>query len=184
MNRFGTRTISVSLAVLFLGLPLVATPQSKQVPPAPIPAPILSAKRVFIANGGGDESAYDPSQYGGGPHRAYNEFYAAIKAWGQYELVSAPGDADLVLEIRLAVIQLQRERVLAADDSVLYDPQVTLIIREAKSHETLWGLTEHIQVAVLQSNREKNFEQALAKLVAEVKRIAGPEPGSALPARN
>jgi len=42
----------------------------------------------------------------------------------------------------------------------------------------LWGRTEHAQGAVLQSNRDKNFEQALASIVADVQKIAGPPAGS------
>jgi hypothetical protein len=49
-----------------------------------------------------------------------------------------------------------------------------MVIRDAKTHEKLWGLTEHAQGAVLQSNRDKNFAEALAAVVSEVQRIAGP----------
>lgn len=150
----------------------------KATEPAPIPAQILTAKRVFIANGGGDESRNEAASYSGGPDRAYSEFYGAMKTWGRYELVAAPGDADLVFEIRLTVFQLQRERVLT-DNSPESDSQFRIIIRDAKIHQTLWGLTEHAQGAVLQSNRDKNFEQALAAIVAEVQRIAGPAASSA-----
>lgn len=172
-------TNHLKAAVLCLGLaiplqhgPTCAAPQHKSAPPAPIPAQILTAKKVFIANGGGDESRYDVS-YSGGPDRAYNEFYAAMKTWGRYELAAAPGDADLVFEIRLTVVQLQHPRALA-DDSVAYDSRLRLVIRDLKTHETLWGVTEHAQEAALQGNRDKNFEQALAAIVAEVQRIAGP----------
>jgi hypothetical protein len=167
------------LAMPLLSGPISAAPQKKPTPPAPIPAQILTAKKVFIANGGGDESRYDAASYSGGPDRTYNEFYAAMKTWGRYELVAAPGDADLVFEIRLTVFQLQHERVLA-DENLATDSQFRFVIRDAKTHETLWGLTEHAQGAVLQSNRDKNFEQAMAAVVAEVQRIAGP----AAPAKN
>ena len=50
-----------------------------------------------------------------------------------------------------------------------------LVIRDAKYHETLWGLTVNMRVAVLQSNRDKNSGQALARLIAEGKRIAATE---------
>jgi hypothetical protein len=95
---------------------ICATQQYKPAPPAPIPAQILTAKKVFIANGGGDESRYDTAWFSGGPDRAYNQFYAAMKTWGRYELVAAPGDADLVFEIRLTVVQLQHQRVSAGRD--------------------------------------------------------------------
>jgi hypothetical protein len=35
-------------------------------------------------------------------------------------------------------------------------------------------LTEHAQTAILQGNRDKNFEQALAAILSEVRKIAGP----------
>ena len=177
-----TKHLKAAVLCFALAMPLLSgpiSPAQQKKPkhaaptPAPIPAQILTAKKVFIANGGGDESRYDEAvSYSGGPDRAYNEFYAAMKTWGRYELVAAPGEADLVFEIRLTVFQLQRERVLR-DDGTASDSQFRFVIRDAKSHETLWGLTEHAQGAVLQDNRDKNFEQALAAVVAEVQRIAG-----------
>jgi hypothetical protein len=179
-----TKHLKAAFLCFSLAMPLLsgftrATEQKKPTQPAPIPAQILAAKKVFIANGGGDESHYEAASYTGGPDRAYNEFYAAMKTWGRYELVAAPGDADLIFEIRLTVFQLQRERVLADDDPAT-DTQFRMVIRDTKTHETLWGLTEHAHGAVLQSNRDKNFEQAMAAIVAEVQRIAGP----AAPAKN
>jgi hypothetical protein len=173
-----TKHLKAAILCFFLVMPLLAgtisgAQQKQPVNPAPIPAQILAAKKVFIANGGGDESHYEEASYSGRPDRVYNEFYAAMKTWGRYELVAAPGDADLVFEIRLTVFQLQRERVLS-DDSPAFDSQFRIVIRDPKTHETLWGLTEHAQGAVLLSNRDKNFEQALAAIVAEVQRIAGP----------
>jgi hypothetical protein len=137
--------------------------------PAPIPAPILTAKKVFVANGGGDESGYEAATYGGWPDRAYNEFYAVMKAWGRYELVGSPGEADLVFEIRFTVFQPHYRE----NDSPV-DAQLRFVIRDAKSRETLWGLTEHARSAVLQSNRDKNFEEALGAVIVEMKKIAGP----------
>ncbi len=174
-------------AILYLVLAtLLHTPagtaqQHKPAPPAPIPAQILSATKVFIANGGGDESRDEGAFYTGGPNRAYNEFYAAMQAWKHYELVASPTDADLIFEIRFTVFQLQRERVMQ-DDAGAYDPQLRIVIRDPKTHQTLWGLTEHPKTAVLQSNRDNNFEIALAAIVAEVEKIAGP--GYFAPAKN
>jgi hypothetical protein len=158
----------------FLGCgPVCAAQQSKQVPPAPIPSLILTAKKVFIANGGGDESLFDTPQYSGGPDRLYNEFYAATKSWGRYEIVDTPEKADLVFEIRLTLVQLLRTEALG-NNNPEYDSLFHLAIRDAQTHETLWGLTEHAQQAVLQGNRDKNFERALAAIVSELQRISGP----------
>jgi hypothetical protein len=172
MKHLKAAVLCFGLAMHLLSGPIQAEQQKKATQPAPIPAQILTAKNVFIANGGGDESHNDATLYSGGPDRAYNEFYAAMKTWGRYGLVAAPGDADLIIEIRLTVFQLQTNRL--TDDNTASDSQFRMVIRDAKTHETLWGLTEHAQGAVLQSNRDKNFEQAMAAVVAEVRRIAGP----------
>jgi len=169
------RAAVVFLVMTAVGGPLGAAQKSKQAPPAPVPSPILTAKKVFIANVGGDESLFDTPQYTGGPDRLYNEFYEGMKSWGRYELVSDPGEADLVFEIRLTLVQPQRSKPLEVNNPE-YDSQFHLSIRDMKSHETLWGLTEHAQAAILQSNRDKNFEQALNAIMSELRRIPGPAP--------
>jgi hypothetical protein len=68
--------------------------QKDNVELAPLPAQILSSKKVFIANAGGSDLAYD-------------SFYSEVKSWNRYELlVSKPDDADLVFEIIYAVQNL------------------------------------------------------------------------------
>jgi hypothetical protein len=71
---------------------------------APIPAQILTSKRVFISNAGVSttELTYYVAAHTGGANGLYNEFYVAMKDWGRYELVAAPADADLVLDIDLS----------------------------------------------------------------------------------
>jgi len=178
-KRLETTVFCLGLAMALLSGAVCAAQQKKPKDsgpaPAPIPAQIVAAKKVFIANGGGDESGYDAATYSGGPDRAYNEFYAVMKAWGRYELVRSPGEADLVLEIRFTVFQPEHPRGLQADDPAT-DAQLRFVVRDAKSHEKLWGLTAHARAAVLQSNRDKNFEEALGAVVVEMKRIAGPVP--------
>jgi len=169
----------VGLAIWWCGGQLYATQPPRQAPPAPVPSPILTAMKVFIANGGGDESLFDTPQYSGGPDRLYDEFYAAMKSWGRYQLVGAPDEADLVFEVRLTVLQPQRSHPLAGETNPEYDSLFHVAIRDAKTHETLWGLTEHAQTALLQGNRDKNFEQALAAIVGEIQRIASPRQAAA-----
>jgi len=102
-----------------------------------------------------------------------------MKAWGRYELVASPADADLLLEIQFTVFPAQssgRETL----GGIAYDPQFRLAIRDSKTQAILWGLTEHAQWAILKGNRDKNFDQALAHVVSEVRRIAtGPAAGEA-----
>jgi hypothetical protein len=166
------------LAMCFLSGVGHAAQQKKATAAAPIPVQIVTARKVFIANGGGDESR-DGYFYTGGPDRAYNEFYDFMKTWGRYELVAAPADADLVFEIRLTVFDMEPTRGGAIPAS---DSQFRIVIRDVKTHEGLWALTEHVQSAMLQGNRDKNFEQAFVAVVAEVQRIAGQ--AAAVPAKN
>jgi len=116
-------------------------------PPAPPPAPlsgqILAAKKIFISNGGEDGWLdYDPKH---DPSLTYNEFYGDMKSWGNYELVSAPADADVVIEIHL----------LLQDRS----PQLRLLILDPKSHITLWTLNQTPSVASRDATARKNCEK-------------------------
>ncbi len=79
------------LAIACVGVPGLRAQDRKEVLPAPLPAQIFTAKKVFVSNGGGDTLDY----YSGGPDRAYNELYAALKGWRRYELVATPADAEL-----------------------------------------------------------------------------------------
>ena len=73
---------AVSLAAISL-LPLSVLAQSSKQPPpsAPVPQRILAAKKIFIANAGEDERSTTGPLYDGGPTRAYDSFYAALKSW-------------------------------------------------------------------------------------------------------
>ncbi|HKS81513.1 MAG TPA: hypothetical protein VJR23_08390 [Candidatus Acidoferrales bacterium] len=164
----------LAMAAMMWCSPLAEAQKKQAVPAAPIPAQILTAQKVFIANAGGDESPYEGPWYSGNADRFYNEFYAAMKSWGHYDLVATPADADLVFEVQEVMNQEQNAGGWREYTSYVYDTQFRLAIRDARTRQVLWGLTEHAQAAVLQGNRDRNFESALDGIVAEVKRIAAP----------
>jgi hypothetical protein len=149
-----------------------------------LPAQIFTAKKVFVSNGGGDTLGY----YSGGPDRAYNELYAALKGWGRYELVAAPGDAELVFEISFSVpivgeVVSGGGGTLVSSKTVI-DPQFRLVIRDLKTHVLLWTFTEHVQNALLPGNRDKNFDKAMAALVNDLRNVAGqPTPATSSPSK-
>lgn len=134
--------------------------QAKQAEPAPIPTQISSAKRVFVANAGSDAPGFVEELFSGGPDRAYNQFYAAMKSSGGYELVGSPAEADLLFEIRFTVIP-NRD----ANDAVAV---FRLEIRDPKMNALRWASNEFVEWAILESNRNKNFDQALARMVTDV----------------
>ena len=78
------RKIGVTLC-LFLSVYALAKSR-KDIPPAPLPAVVVNAEKVFLANGGGSDLAYDA-------------FYSEMKKWGKYEIVGSPDEADLIVEI-------------------------------------------------------------------------------------
>ena len=78
-------------------------------------------------------------------------------------------------EIRLTVVRLQREGVLA-DDSPATPSFAGHPRREDR--ETLWGLAEHAQGAVLQSNRDKTSSRRWEQLSPKCRELRGQGPRS------
>ena len=164
---------------IFSTIAAIATAQQPKAPPvAPIPAQIASAQRVFISNTGGAsfETVIDQTVFDGGPDRPYNEFYALMKDWGRFQIVSSPGDADLVFAIGWVVTDTGlRLPVLGELHAVVIDP---------RTHVTLWSLTQYVRGALLLGNRDKNFDQAMSMILNRLKTLASPAPASADPPKN
>ena len=153
------------------------TQQAKETFPAPMPSQIMNAKKVFLSNAGGDSHGL----YSGEPRRLYDQFYAALKNWGRYELASSPAEADLVFEVSLINPLIGEypsggEGQTTAFSRSLTDPQFRLVILDPGTRVTLWIFTEHIVPAILLSNRDKNFDQALNYLVNDLRNVAGAPP--------
>ena len=149
------------------------TAQTKQVVPGPIPTQIITAKKVFIANAGGDDPGIDEPIFSGGVDRSYNQFYDAMKSAGRYELVGSPAEADLLFEIRFTV-STSTTKVFKGDSiGSTLDPQFRLEIRDPKTSTLLWAFTEHVQWAILQGNRNRNFDQASGRIVTDVLALGG-----------
>ncbi len=163
------KPLAFYLTVAILGLIQVLSAQQPKGPaPAPVPAQIVAAQKVFISNAGGEslETVIDETVFNGGPDRPYNEFYAAMKSWGRCELVSSPADADLILEISWAL-----------SDTGLRLPvlgQLRLVVIDPKTHVTLWNFTEYVRGAILLGNRDKNFDQAMNTVLGRLKSLMLP----------
>lgn len=165
------RSLFATLLILASASLLVAQGKSPAIPPAPIPSQIPAAQKVFISNLGGEsfETVFDQVVFNGGPDRPYNQFYASMKNWGHYELVSSPSDADLVLEISWVL-----------SDTGLKLPvlgQLRLVVVDPKTHISLWSLTEYVRGAILLGNRDKNFDHAMSTIVGRLKLLSMPPTG-------
>jgi hypothetical protein len=155
--------LKVRFALAFLGLAMIspATLQA-QAPVAPIPSQILTAKKVFISNTGG---GFDARVWSGGPDRIYNEFYAAVKSAGIFEIVPAPGVADLVLDVNVIA------------NPVVW--QFKMDILDPKTRIVLWTKYEPLKITVTQKTRDKNFDDTIDKLAGDLKALIA-QPGAAV----
>jgi hypothetical protein len=165
------RSLRIVTTLLFSATLFAACAVAQQTPPdappAPSPTQIISAKKIFIANADVEGNYARPDIFAGGPNRCYNQFYAAVKDWGRYDLVSTPGDADLVFEIRQTNLGVGG---LA--------PELSLRIIDPRTHITLWAFSTYIDAATLTKTRERNYDTAMTELVNDLKIIATPAPPS------
>lgn len=161
----------LAMAVLFV--PMLTAQEPPEVPAAPVPTPILLGKKAFISNG-------ESTAVTGIPNLTYNKFYALMKDWGRYELVSTPADADVVFEIRFNE-QLGPVRVSQGSGGSPAEPEFRLLILDPKTHVVLWAFIEHVKEAILVATARKNYDQAMNALVEDVKKLVAPPtaPGDA-----
>jgi|SRR5215472_8938337 len=147
--------------------PYVAPP----APAAPVPAQIITGKKAFVSNLGADTSLILPDHYSGGPDRAYNQFYAAMKSWGRYELVSAPADADLILTLAW-VAPPGPSDVFQGKGGSARDPQFRLTIVDPRTQTVLWAFTEHLEAQG--GTHDQGFARAMTRIVDGLKKLAAP----------
>lgn len=133
-------------------------------PDAPVPAQIISAKRVFVANLAGNVI----TGLSGGPDRNYNHLYAALRSWGRFELTSAPAAADVVLEISQVFL-----RKIPSDRPQDY-AGLRITIVDPKTNVPLWRLDQPIEPAILEKNQEKNYNLSMTQLVNRLKALTEP----------
>ena len=148
MPRVNRQVIpAMASIVTLLSASLLSAQDGSSAPAAPVPAQIANAKKAFISNAGEQRDLEGDLRFTGGPDRAYNQFYAAIRDWGNYALVATPADADLVLQVHLA------------DLTGSYD-ELRLTLLDPKSHVTLWTFSEHAATARSQKARDASFDRA------------------------
>ena len=134
-------------------------------PPAPLPAQVVRAKKIFLSNGGGSNLAYD-------------EFYSKMKKWGRYEIAGSPDEAELIVELSYRVVD-EGTRVWSSTNTYnnttqvhsrqVVDPQLVLTIYDAKTKTSLWSETDHRRLAIREKNREKETVISADRLVDDLK---------------
>lgn len=151
--------------VMLLSASVIAAKTRKDVPRAPLPAIVADAHRVFLTNGGGSNLAYD-------------SFYSEMKAWGRYQIVGSPEDADLIIELAYRVenggtrvwsTTNSYDKTTQVHSAQIVDPQLVLTIYDAKSKNSLWSTVDHRKLARREKNREKETINSAERLVEELK---------------
>jgi hypothetical protein len=151
------RRVSAFGLTLLLTLAAGRTAVAQQQPAgAPVPPAILSARTIFISKASG--YSFVPMVTADQP---YNDFYAAMKDWGRYQVVGSPTDADLIIEIRLE----------CASGPCNWGLEATIL--DPKTHAILWVCAETVQYAARIKTNPKNFDKSMAALVADLKALSG-----------
>ena len=145
-----------------------------------MPPAILHANKIFISNGGADSSLF-PVPFSGEATRPYSEFYAALAANRSYKLLGDPSQVDLSLEISLTSFGITY--LNSAPSGYPQDPiaMFRLKIYDSANHK-LWTMTQPVDFALLQKNRDHNFDDAITALLLQFLQVAGKAPASAAPA--
>lgn len=160
--------IRKTLCIVMSGF-LVLTPmlpaQQADSGTAPVPSQVLNAHAVFVSNGGGS-NYFD--LFSGGPNRAYNTFYKQLKQTHQYELVGSPAEADLIFQIRAIA-----PAVSGLHDTVSYNPQVILTIRDPRTNAVLWSESANVRPFGTKSRRDRQFDKSVAVLVDKLAQATG-----------
>jgi hypothetical protein len=145
--------------LLFLVTISVAVPQRapiaqsrKDIPFAPLPAKLQTAKKIFLINGGGSDLAYDA-------------VYSAVRLWSRYELVNTSEDADLVIEFHVGFL------TSGVGPSA---PQFVLTISDARSKESLWSTVEYPRRRATKKTYERVTIETAQRLVDNWKERLGP----------
>jgi hypothetical protein len=154
-----TRVTAISFALLISSMSLGA---QTNPPSAPLPEAIINAQKIFLGNAGETDNQ--------DCLRAYNEFFAGLKSDGHFQLVLDPASAELILELHY---EIRPGHITGASSSVntTFARQFRLVLIDPRTHAVLWSLTEVENNAILQSNRNKNLDAAVAQLLADFKAI-------------
>jgi hypothetical protein len=161
---FIRKSLCLALAWVLVVIPTAQAQQSTSASGAPVPPQILSAKSVFVSNGGGSNYF---NMFTGGPDRAYNTLYAMLQQSNRYQLVSTPAQADLIFEIRAIAPSV------STGDAIGYNPQLILSILDPKTSTVLWTTNDNVRAIGRQKTRDRGFDQSVAVLLDKFGQVTG-----------
>jgi hypothetical protein len=166
--RLRSAFISSAIATALVLVPLARAQDTKAptVAAAPLPEQLGTATSVFISYGGADGYATTVLKRAGDTSLPYNEFYAAMKKSGRYQLAASPAHADLILEVRFTL------PLSDCGKTTSYSAQVEVAILDGKTHFVLWTLDEPVDVALRIATWERNINEGVSNAVGDLQRLA------------
>jgi hypothetical protein len=147
--------VTIVLLSLITSMRLVAETNAN----APKPSQLTTAKAVFISN----ESDSDNAE----SEKNYDRFYESIQKISRFTIVLDPSKADIVLELNVLAVPG------SGKDTRVYIHH-RLRILDPKTDVVLWSLRENDGSAVLQSSRDKDAQNAIDRLSADLQTITTP----------
>lgn len=169
LPRLGIAFISTAMAMaMALGTTPAARAQETKtsaIPTAPLPEQLATATSVFISYGGADGYGTMVLKRAGNSSFIYNQFYAAMKTWGRFQLAASPAHADLILELRFDV------PLVDCGKTATYAGQVQLSILDGKTHFVLWTINEPVEIALRIATWERNINEGVTNAVGDMQRL-------------
>jgi hypothetical protein len=142
-----------------------AAAQEQSADAVSAPPEVVEARKVFVANGGGDNYF---EMFSGGADRAYATLLQDLKRSGRYTLVDSPKAADVIFEIR-AIAPTEAY----GNDDVTPNPQLVLRILDPATNALLWTTSANVMVFGLQRRRDREFDSAVGVLVDKLAQTTG-----------
>lgn len=156
-------------AALLAGAPFVTAQQAASSPSVPLPAPLLSAQKVFLANGGAEPVLANYFRSAGLADEPYASLYGALRTWGRWQMESSPDGADLILVVDAAATAGVYNNGVPS-----YDLHLDVRILDGKTHLPLWTVNQPLEGAYRKATFAKNYQDAIAGLITQLKGLTLP----------
>jgi hypothetical protein len=167
LPRLGILFIGAAIVMALELVPVAGAQDTKAsaIAAAPLPEQLATATSVFISYGGADGYGTTVLKRAGSSSFIYDQFYAAMKTWGRYQLAASPAHADLILELRFSV------PLVDCGKTATYAGQVQLTILDGKTHFVLWTVNEPVEIALRIATWERNINEGVTNAVGEMQRL-------------
>ncbi|MBZ5520732.1 MAG: hypothetical protein LAP21_00600 [Acidobacteriia bacterium] len=153
------RAFSLALVLALGSLTVLSAQEAAPTAPASsLSARLAAAQSVLISDARGRRVINDE-----GRDEAAASFYAAMRSWNRYRLVSTDASADLVFQISMVKLQLQL---------TIIDPQTQAVLAP---------MAKHVESGYLVDTRERNLNRAVSAMIDDLRRLSGPPAMTAIP---